>query len=239
MTDFNNITHDEINTKIMIILCANEGVVFDQYKLYSNVLDKISTANFVPTTFKYKFMLVLRNLMTINNNVKLIKENDVYNVVYNSDVVIPINTNYDSSWVNINEFNTYIVDSNLDSEFNHKDIESGNTLYHEVFSSNSYDTIKKVIRTHYVDYNVKNNFDKTPIECINDIKVASLVISDLNSRINLLETRLEKLELKDFLDEYSIYDFLKLKFTRFIRDNIYNLIILFLSFLIIIIFRLI
>jgi hypothetical protein len=237
MTDFNNITHDEINSKIMIILCANEGIVFDQYNLYSKVLDKISSSNFVPTTFKYKFMLVLRNLMTINNNVKLIKENDVYNVVYNSDVVIPINTNYDSSWVNINDFNTYIVDSNLDSEFNHKDIESGNTLYHDVFSSNCYDTIKKVIKTHYVDYEIKNNFDKTPIECINDIKVATLVISDLNSRINLLEMRLEKLELTDFFDEYSIYDFLKLKFAKFIKNNFCNLVIIFLSFLTIIIFR--
>jgi len=94
-----------------------------------------------------------------------------------------------------------------------------------------------MIRTHYVDYEIKNNFDKTPIECINDIKVATLVISDLNSRINLLEMRLEKLELTDFFDEYSIYDFLKLKFAKFIKDNFCNLVIILLSFLIIIIFR--
>jgi hypothetical protein len=232
MSDLINVTHDELNNKIMIILCANEGIIFDQYTLFSKVIDKFTSTSFIPRSFKCKFMLVLRNLMITNNDVKIIKKNNVYNVVYNSPNDIEIkDSNYDNMWLNIHDFNAYIIDSNLYSEFGYKDIESGDTLYHNILGGNDYITVKRLINSNSIDYNVKNNFDKTPIECINDIKVASLVISDLNLRINNLESRIKNLETKDYFEDCSIYNFLKLKLNAFIKKY-YTLI--FLVFLVII-----
>ena len=253
MTELINVTHDEINSKIMIILCANEGNVYDQYNLYSRVIDKFmlgltstcdevseKRTSFIPPTFKYKFMLVFRNLMTTNNNIKVIKENNVYNVVYNppTDIVLT-NTNYDNSWLNTKDFNSYIIDSDLHCEFAYKDIESGDTMHHDILGGDDYTTIKRLIDTNYVDYNVKNNFDKTPIECINDIKVATLVISNLNLRVDSLESRIKNLEVKDFVEECSIYNFLKLKLNKFIKKNLCSLILIFIGCVVIYSFEII
>lgn len=249
MTELINITHDEINSKIMIILCANEGKVYDQYSLYSRVIDRFTqdfanvynetaekrnVTSFIPPTFKYKFMLVFRNLMATNNDIKIVKENNVYNVVYNphTDIVLT-NTNYDNTWLNIKDFNSYIIESDLHCEFAYKDIESGDTMHHEILGSNDYATIKRLINTNRIDYNVKNNFDKTSVECINDIKVATLVISNLNSKVNSLESRIENLEIKDYFEECSIYNFLKLKFNKFFKKNFYYLILIFIGFVVI------
>lgn len=232
MSDLINVTHDELNNKIMIILCANEGTIFDQYTLYSKVIDKFTSTSFIPPSFKYKFMLVLRNLMNTNNDVKIIKKNNVYNVVYNPPNNIELKDSYyDNMWLNTHDFNGYIIDSDLHSEFGYKDIESGDTLYHNILGGNDCITVKRLINSNSIDYNVKNNFDKTPIECINNIKVASIVISDLNLRINNLESRIKNLETKDYFEDCSIYNFLKLKLNRFIKKNT---ILIFLVFLVII-----
>jgi hypothetical protein len=219
MSNLEEITYDEINDKIVLILCANLGTTYNQYTLYDAVVDKFSrTSKSIHPDFKYKFIHVLKQLMSNNYGITVLKENDIYYVGYDAQPIIePCLTN--TEWIDKNNYIKYVVENNLENEFLTQDLETGNTIYHELFSNGEYSTIKKVIETHSVDYNIKNNKKDTPIDCINRIEVATLVISDLNKKIDSLEKRLAKLETKDYFDECSIYDFLLLKFKRFIKKN--------------------
>lgn len=220
MSNLEQITYENINDKIILVLCANLGTIYNQYELYDAVLDKFSrTSNSIHSDFKYKFMHVIRQLMSNNNNVTVLKDNGVYYVGYDipQQVIEPCSTN--EFWLDKDNYIKFIIDNNLEDEFIYQDPETGNNLYHELFKTGDYTTIKKVINTHHIDYTITNKIKDTPIDCINRVEVATLVISDLNKRIYSLERRLNKLETKDYLGECSIYDFLKLKFNRFVKEN--------------------
>jgi hypothetical protein len=181
----------------MIILVANEGKFYDQYKLYSLILDKFrATSDFVPHEFKCKFFIILRSLMIKDNNIKVIKENNIYQVSYNPPKNIkPSYTNYNPAWIDSSQLNNFIINNQNkliedNKEYiNYKDIESGNTIYHDVFSQSSCENVKKLLEINNLNYNIKNNLNKTPIECIKNIEVASIIINELYNKINLLENK--------------------------------------------------
>jgi len=194
MTTLEQVTFDDIYNKIMLILIANEGTLYDQYKLYSLVLDKFSKndCNYVPPEFKYKFFIVIRQLSLNNDNIRVFKENNIYQVIYNAPVDIKPNVvNYYSEWIDGPELNNFIIDNNIDLNF--QDPESGNTIYHEVLSENNCENVKKILETNTMNYNIKNNYNKTPIECIKNIKVATLIINDLNNKLNKLEEKVNNI----------------------------------------------
>jgi len=220
MSNLEEITYEKIHDKITLVLCANLGTIYNQYELYNAVIDKFSrTSNCIHPDFKYKFMHVVRQLMSNNNGITVLKDNGVYHIGYDipQQVIEPCANN--ELWLDKDEYIKFVIDNNLEDEFMYQDPETGNTLYHDLFNIGDYSTIKKVIHTHHIDYSITNKTMKTPIDCINRVEVATLVISDLNKRINILERRLNKLETKDYLGECSIFDFLKLKFNRFVKKH--------------------
>jgi hypothetical protein len=77
MSNIQDVTEEQIYDKLMIILIANEGTIFDQYKLYSKLIDKLNLSHIaaIPSTIKYKYMMVLRQMMAKSDNIKLTKEN--------------------------------------------------------------------------------------------------------------------------------------------------------------------
>jgi len=229
MTTLDNVTYDDIYNKIMLVLVANECIIYDQYNLYSSVLDKFTRneSGFVPPEFKYKFFITLRQLMLKDDNVKVIKENNVYQVVYNAPKdsnVKPGLIKYSPEWIDGSQLNKFIINNKIDLDY--KDPESGNTIYHDVLGENNSDNVKKLLETNNIDYNVKNNNNKTPIECIKDVQIATIIINDLNKKLNQFEEklskteeRLSKIENKNEIADCSIINFIQVKLFHFITRN--------------------
>lgn len=66
MSDLSEITCQEIENKLMIVLTAFENVRLSLFVLYNKLIDKYDTNSLrVSPTFKAKFMLVFRNLEKI------------------------------------------------------------------------------------------------------------------------------------------------------------------------------
>ena len=218
-----DITFDEITTKIMIILNANEGKILNQYKLYELVIDKFNqNIMSIPNEFKYKFMLVLRQLMSKFDDVEVRKESEVYYVSYNKlkdsnylESLVQKNT----MWLNKYELYDYIIKNDLDDEIDYADPESGNTIIHDVLGSDDVSLAKKLIDNYYVDFDVKNINNETPIDFIKNIKISNMVVKDLNVRLSLLEQRLEKLENKKSIEDFTLYEILKYKFFNYLLVN--------------------
>jgi hypothetical protein len=171
--------------------------------------------------------------MVKDDCIKVFKENNVYQVIYNAPKDIkPEIKDYIPEWLDKTDFNYYLVNNKLD--LNYQDPESGNTIYHEVLSESGFDTknygnidkVKKLIETSTNNYSIKNNDDKTPIECIKDVKVATLVINDLNNKLISLEKKLEMFEIrmkdlenKDEIADCSILNFISIKLYHLIENN--------------------
>jgi hypothetical protein len=237
MTILDNVTFDDIYNKIMLVLVANEGILYNQYKLYSLILNKFTRNEtyFVPPEFKYKFFVTLRQLMLKDDNIKVFKENNIYQVIYNgSKEVKPEFVNYSPEWIDKSQLNKFIINNNID--LNYQDPESGNTIYHDILSENNYENVKKLLETNNVNYNIKNNYNKTPIDCIKDIQIATVIINDLSNKINQFDEKLNQfeeklkiLENKNEIVDCSIIKFIQIKaYYLFAR----NWIIIFIIFII-------
>jgi len=194
MSKLDNITMDEIKDKIMTILIANEGKIYNQYKLYSLVLDKFINTNsqYVPQEFKYNFFIIIRGLMEDYDNISVIKENDIYQVVYNApkDFTHEIIT-YDPEWIDKTQLNIFIINNDLVT--NYQDPETGNTIFHDILSNDNYENAK-LLTNNYIIGNVVNNNNKTPIESIKNIEIATLIINDLNKRLYYNDKKIEEFE---------------------------------------------
>jgi hypothetical protein len=220
-----NITHDEIFSKVMLVLCSNDGIVFNQYTLYNKVLGKLLVESlYIPNSLKYKFILVLRQLMSKIDNVRVDCIGGMYYAVYKSDDVsstdldieiVPEGDITPSSFVDDIDLSEYILLNNLDEEMMYKNPESGDTVYHHILGGADPVLVKKLIIENDVDYNVKNNKDETPINCIKSIEISNLIISDLNTKLSYLESRISRLEKIDYVGECSIMNFIKVKMNNF------------------------
>jgi hypothetical protein len=160
MSDLQNITCDEISTKLLIILHINKNKTFDQYTLFNEVVNKFRTTqstNYISPEFKSKFLLVLRSLMSRNDDITITKKNNVYYAGYEMiNTNIEYNINYSDHWLEKDTFNNYIIENNLEDELDYVDPENGNTIFHDILSSNNYTFIEKVVKTFHIDYNLKS-----------------------------------------------------------------------------------
>jgi hypothetical protein len=156
--------------------------------------------------------------MIKDDNIRVFKDNNIYQIVYNPPNGIKLeNIKFNDKWINMSDLNNYIIDNEID--INYQDIENGNTIYHEILSEHNCDNIKKLLEKNNIDYNVKNYYDKTPIECINNIKIATIVINDLNKKLDKFEEKLNILENKCNILNCTIFDFIKIKLYDLIIKN--------------------
>ena len=78
-----NLTHDEIEQKIMKILYSNLNVFFTKYAIYNKLLDDLNydkNKHLTTTDLKRKFMDVLRVIDLKYNNLTIDKYNGYYSI---------------------------------------------------------------------------------------------------------------------------------------------------------------
>jgi len=198
-----NINYDEIYNKIMLILIGNEGKVYNEFTLCDLVYKKITNITYLSPEFKYRFRLMISQLSLKNDDIKITKKDNIYYIVYNlsqnelegniNETFIP-NIQENQLWIDNNEFNNYLL--NYSNYKDYRDPVDGNTFYHNVLKSADPNILKTLINSNIMNYNVKNVNNQTPLECINNINVAAIIINDLNVNINNLKTKLKDLEVK-------------------------------------------
>jgi len=224
MSDLSNISLNEIENTIMLVLVGNDGIVFTQYQLFDKVIDKLEIKiNCIHNSFKSKFLIVLRNLMSSYDDVKIYRENNIYKAVYATDnsTMNSYSSSTDDTFIpdpfTINDLNSYIIDNDMFEQFTYVDQSSGNTIYHDIVTNNNYLQIKKLIDTNKFNYNIKNLNDKTPIDYINDQRVTNIMIKTLFNKIDVLEKELDAFKKQDislYINELTYYQFLKIKLNK-------------------------
>ncbi len=190
---------DNLETKIMSILYANIDTNFNQFALFNKLIkDKFPEMynTTINPNIKAKFLLVLRNLMSRYDDVKVTKDKNIYSVVCVSDK----NKNDFIQWVSdadvepqitINTQNTpvdsvdysymlnYIIDNNLTEDMDYIDPFDGNTIYHDLVVTNNLAKISNLVNTNKFNYTIKNKHGQTPIELATNQPISNILIMGL------------------------------------------------------------
>ena len=195
MTD---ISHQDIENKLMTVLFANENKLFNQYELFDKIIDRLNLSSFyINPELKVKFLLVLRNLRYKYDDIVITNINDIYQIIYNSLEKCTINQEsitMNNNLLSSSQLNNYIIDNNLLNELDYSDAMTGNTIYHDLIISSSYDQVKKLLDKKLFNFTITNYKNKTPLDMIKCLQMSNIFISELinynlsmKNRINLLE----------------------------------------------------
>lgn len=209
-TNLENVSFDKLETDVMSVLYANMDIKFSQYMLFSKLLnDKYNGEyNFIHPNFKSKFLLILRNLMSKYDDIKVTKENNTYWIVCTSNSDIPIKlSNYkdtkETKFDNLDwsEAYDYIYDNNMEEYINFIDPFEANTIYHNLVLCQNIKQIKRLVDMDIFNYFVKNSDGKTPIELSNSLEITNILVNGL---INKFLITTEKLNLQNISDTEKI-----------------------------------
>lgn len=228
MSNINDISIDKIETDIMSVLYANMDYTFTQYSLFNKLLiDKYDFSNkylfrknLIHQNFKSKFLLIIRNLVSKYDNIKITKENSIYNIVcLSSQNVIPIqftnslennkiNEPYEPNELNesnkpnelneLNELNEhdismmydYLYENNPNDYLTWSDQIDGNSIFHELVLNNNQKQIERLINENTFNYTIKNNYNQTPIDFIKTPQIAKILTIGLVKKLNSTKEKL-------------------------------------------------
>lgn len=70
-SDLKSIDNFDIESNIYHTLCANPDTVFDQYTLYDKIICDNYSTSFINSDFKYKFLLTIRKLPILYENINI------------------------------------------------------------------------------------------------------------------------------------------------------------------------
>lgn len=227
MTYLSEISIDKIETDIMSVLYANLDTKFTQYSLFDKLIkDKYDykLTDSIHPNFKSKFLLVLRNLMSKYDDIKITKERTIYNVICFSDPnpeTIGLIKSYDNpDNLKIEQINKsplkkadlsnmfdYIYDNNLTEHINWSEPFDGNSIYHELVLNNCVRQITKLIENNTFDFTVLNNQNQVPTDLIDNDNIGLFKIMSnglIKNIININEKlNTEKNNVKLLLDNYT------------------------------------
>ena len=242
MSNLQDTTIDEIECKIMSILYANMDMTFTQYTLFNKLLtDKYDWNGLsIHPSFKSKFLLILKNLMSKYDDIKVSKENNSFSVVCSSrtdDIPIEFKQTNFSNPVNLNkvdlsEMYDYIYDNNLTEYLETNDPWEQNTIFHELVLADNIKQIQRLVEIEQFNFNVQNKCGLTPFDLANELnskKIIKIFFDALIKKNNKLkenlnsehkEKKIEMDKLKVSLSylnskEYSKKIVLQTKFTEF------------------------
>lgn len=222
MSTINNlqdISIDKIETDIMSVLYANTDTKFSQYTLFNKILEDKYDGQYssqIHSNFKTRFLLVLRNLMSKYDDIKVTKDNEVYWVVCVSESIG--NTTYTKPvkfvrWdkeikkpisLDSNDFAqmyNYLYEFNQTDFVNWSDPWNGNTIYHELVIFQNKSLIEKLLLDGKFNFVVKNNHGKTPLEVSKNTEISNLLGVHLILELNRITDRIK------FIEEHNKREF--------------------------------
>jgi hypothetical protein len=202
MTD---ISHQDIENKLMTVLYANENKLFNQYELFDKIIDRFNlSSSYINPELKVKFLLVLRNLRYKYDDIIISNINNIYQIIYNSFDIYTIkqeSINLDCKLFSSSQLNNYIIDNDLLNELDYSDPMTGNTIYHDLIITSSYNQVKKLLDKKLFNFTITNYKNKTPLDMIKCLQMSNIFISELmnhnltmTNKINLLENTITYLE---------------------------------------------
>ncbi len=202
ISNMSNIEWGTIERNIMLILVKNSGQVFTMSELYTKVLDKIlpNPNSFVDSEFKYKYILVVKQLPSMYTDITVKKINNKYFISYDNSKIEFIEQTNEISLPNDEDISSYIIKNNLNDYYY-------STIYHDLIKGNNYKEVEKLLLENKIDVTINDEFNKVSIDYINDIKMTNIFIKHLYKKIYDLEKKILEKEMKELKDkEYACYN---------------------------------
>ena len=208
-----DMTHDifnKIEKELMKILTRTPGVFRSQYDLYSELLEEFDDIKdpIEKDNFKIRFLLVLRKLPSIFDDIVVKNNNGVLSAIFSIE---SLDKNNDlDSYENIDSTNKsnismpseisvirFIVDEKIEKYYSKKDY-LNNTLLHYLVNDNDYDRINKIMGSNTLNLSFldENDEGKTPLDLIKDIRISNLFIKELIQTNNDNFNKIGSLEMK-------------------------------------------
>jgi hypothetical protein len=210
ITNLQDVPIDKIETNIMSVLYANIDIKFSQYTLFNKVLEDKYDGQYssqIHSNFKTRFLLVLRNLMSKYDDIKVFKEDEKFWIVcvLTTDIntIKPIEF---QTWDNpikqpvtfdITDYAhmyNYVYDNNPTDFMNWSDPWDGNTIFHELVLSSNKSLIEKLLLQDKFNFMVKNTHGKTPIEMPTSQEINGILSMYLLQKVIFMNERLKILE---------------------------------------------
>lgn len=206
VTNLQDISIDKIETDIMSVLYANMDIKFSQYTLFNKVLEDKYEGQYssqIHSNFKSKFLLVLRNLMSKYDDIKVSKDNGIFWIVCLSTSESEKPTELEKTvefkrWekfikqpISLDKTDyahmyNYIYDTNPTDFINWCDPWDGNTIFHElVLSQNKY-LIEKLLLQDQFNFTIKNYHGLTPIEISTDTEITNMMLTKLLEKLEAM-----------------------------------------------------
>jgi hypothetical protein len=170
MTTIDSFSVENIETKLMSVLYTNIDTCFNQFTLFDKLIKEKFPENYntiINPAIKAKFLLVLRNLTSRFDDIKVEKKDNIYSITcfsdknnlsniknyvpeikteYKSDSNSDSNSNSNSYSIPIPNLNpeysdliNYIIENNLSEDMNYVDPFDGNTIFHDLVATNNID----------------------------------------------------------------------------------------------------
>ncbi len=206
-------TFSKLEADIMKILTKNHGVFLSQYNIYNQILENNDIKDPIEKdNFKFKFLVVLRQMSSLFEGVSIMKKDDV--IYTGFDVESKNEDKYysEDEIQNIKEKNgempseiaviNFIIDEGMDNYLSRIDYK-GNTLLHHLIMVNDLDRIKKCFSKIENLLVKKNNDGLTPIDLITNFKINNFI----NNHI------FQKLEEQEIDYQYLLEKYNKLRKT--------------------------
>lgn len=235
--DLSHVLCDEIETKLMIILCSSPNIVMNEFNLFNKLLDQYDYSDSglynISSTFKAKYKLVLRNLNKNCDNVVIFKEFQYFEIVFKQNISDKIikedsSSNKVDTIGSTNEVCNYILNNSILDELKYQDPSNGNTIFHDLVISESTELIKNLIDKKQMNWTILNNDGKSPLDLISNLPISSLLLNNLYIKILKLEENiisqnneiasLQKIHyhdnrnnIDDIINNISFYKILKIK----------------------------
>jgi hypothetical protein len=194
---------DKLQDYIELVLDANPNVYMTKSYLYSRVLDRVkpdNVDNYVHPVFRKNFELIYKYYLPQIKDIQfdsntIIKSFDKSADKNNSDKCSHIlNAENDLDDFKEEELLDYILSNGTELELTSISQLNGNTFYHDCMKYPN--IVRKLILLDKMNYHIKNKDNLTPLECINDVKVTNILISQLHQKTSKQSEQINLLEKK-------------------------------------------
>ena len=194
----------KLENDIMKILTRNSDKFLSQYKIYDDLLEDLDIKDpYEKEQLKIRFIIVLKQLSSIYNNISVSSKNKIMYAKFCIDSLREETVEESTKSQNENEempnelsVVQFIIDNKLIQFYSKKDFE-GNTILHTLVKYSDFNRVEEIMNYENISFFDKNKAEITPMDLITDIRISNLLIKNLMK--DNKTHRLEIIRLKEFL----------------------------------------